>query len=259
MQGDPPCIVPCKQGIANKGFNMKVEYENFSAELFQGFYDSALYNSDSLSYMSEEEFNIFYDFRENGFEEFEQEVARQCVQLLWDNLDDDKGFIKSLEYKGLYSPRYYNFETDKLDMIVDCDTESLIEYVKTTARGDFDKYLQQNWKCRDGFVSFVPDNVGKFFVELEDDFNKLIQVIIEYYLLKHVNLDSYFEDCCDMAREVIIEYTEPKQILEVKDNEVGGYSIYDNTCYDYVKGDDDFILKFDTKEQAEEYIEQRLS
>ena len=74
-----------------------------------------------------------------------------------------------------------------------------------------------------------------------------------------MNLDSYFEDCCDMAREVIVEYTEPKQILEVKDNEVGGYSIYDNTCYSYLKGDDDFILKFDTKNQAEEYIEQRLS
>lgn len=95
---------------------MQIKYENFSAELFQGFYDSALYNSDSLSYMDAEEFNIFYDFIENGFEEFEQKVARQCVQLLWDNLDDDKGFIKSLEYKGLYSPKYYNFETDRLDM-----------------------------------------------------------------------------------------------------------------------------------------------
>ena len=81
MQGDPPCVVPCKQGIANKGFNMKVEYENFSAELFQGFYDSALYNSDSLSYMGEEEFKAFSVRAKDYIDaklDIEGEVARYC-------------------------------------------------------------------------------------------------------------------------------------------------------------------------------------
>lgn len=183
----------------------KLDYVNWSTDIFQGFYESGLYNSDTLYNLQDED--IGYDFTENGWTGFTNKVARQCVDLLNDYCRG--GLIKHIDFVELYSPRYYNFDTDRLVCKVECDWQGLIDYCYETCN-DFDEYLHNNFTSYSGFTSFVPNNITDFFNRLDDDFERLSQVIIEYYLLNRIDdIDEYKMQCDEIAMNAIYEYIEP--------------------------------------------------
>ena len=186
----------------------KIEYQNWSTEIFQGFYESELYNGDTE-----------YSFNTNGDDEqeyelqdwegFTQAVARAHADLLFDNLKQKEQIIKSIEYKGLYSPRYYNFETDKLNLIIDCDVEALKKYCFEDNKAEFDVYLHDNFTSYDGFISFVPNNVKEFMSEYEDDTERMLNVMIEYYLLENLDLETYEYATVEYAQDCLHDYMKP--------------------------------------------------
>lgn len=186
----------------------KVEYQNWSTEIFQGFYESELYNSDT-----EYNFNA-NDDGEQGFElqdweGFMQAVAKEHADLLFDNLEQKEQIIKSIEYKGLYSPRYYNFETDKLNLIIDCDIEALKTYCFDDNKAEFDTYLHDNFTSYDGFISFVPNNVKEFASKYEDDTERLLNVMIEFYILQNLDLETYRYATVEYAQDCLYDYMKP--------------------------------------------------
>ena len=182
---------------------MKIEYINWSTDIFDGFYESALYNNDMLYSICETEAKN-YDFIAGGYEKFCNAVAQHCVDCLNDNLQGAK-LIKHIDFVRVDSPRYYNFSTDKLVLSVDCDWQGLIEYIKEN-REDFSKYLYDNFTSCSGFISFVPNNYTDFMADLDDDFERLSQVVIEYYILSNIDLDVYKDDCYDKVYEILWEY-----------------------------------------------------
>jgi hypothetical protein len=184
----------------------KIEYENWSREIFQGFYESELYYSDI-----ESDFNCDCDeVRElKDWKGFTTTVAQDCTACLWQCLNQEQEIIKSIEYKGLYSPKYYNFETDKLELVIDCDIEALKTYCFKDNCGDFDLYLYENFTSYDGFVSFVPNNLKEFYAKYEDDTERLLNVMIEFYLLQNLDLLAYRDSCAEWARQRLCEYMEP--------------------------------------------------
>lgn len=192
----------------------KIEYENWSREIFQGFYESELYNSDTEFYFNDGE-DIEREIKD--WKGFTTAVAQDCAEGLWQYLEQKTEIIKSIEYKGLYSPKYYNFETDKLELVIDCDIEALKTYCFKDNCGDFDLYLYENFTSYDGFISFVPNNLKEFYTKYEDDTERLLNVMIEYYLLNNIDLNAYSEHCAGCAQDRLYEYMKPiKQ--EVQDD-----------------------------------------
>lgn len=182
---------------------MNIEYINWSPDIFQGFYESGLYNSDTLYNINDED-ESSYDFIEGGYKDFTKTVASKCVDLLNDYCRG--GLIKHIDFVELYSPRYYNFDTDRLVLNVDCDWDGLLKYVEETSP-DFDKYLHDNFTSYDGFHSFVPNNKKDFLEALNDDFDRLSQVIIEYYILDRIDdLDDYKLQCYEIANDEIYQH-----------------------------------------------------
>lgn len=180
----------------------KLEYVNWSTDIFQGFYESGLYNSDTLYNINDED-ESNYDFIDGGYEDFTKAVASKCVDLLNDYCRG--GLIKHIDFVELYSPKYYNFDTDRLVCKVDCDWQGLVDYCYETC-SDFDKYLHDNFTSYSGFTSFVPNNITDFFNKLDDDFERLSQVIIEYYLLNRIDdIDEYRLQCDEIAYETLLQ------------------------------------------------------
>ena len=197
----------------------KIEYQNWSTEIFQGFYESELYNSNT-----EYTFNTNNDEDEQGYElqdwvGFTQAVAKAHADLLFDNLEQKEQIIKSIEYKGLYSPKYYNFETDKLELVIDCDIEALEKYCFEDNCGDFDLYLCDNFTSYDGFISFVPNHVKEFVLKYECDTERLLNVMIEYYLLKNLDLERYRYATVEYTQDCLYEYMEPVEQEDESCNE----------------------------------------
>ena len=184
----------------------KIEYENWSRDIFQGFYESELYNSDTEFYFNDGE-DIEREIKD--WKGFTTAVAQDCAEGLWQYLEQKTEIIKSIEYKGLYSPKYYNFETDKLELVIDCDIEALKTYCFKDNCGLFDLYLYENFTSYDGFISFVPNNVKEFMSKYEDDTERLLNVMIEYYLLNNIDLNAYSEHCAECAQDRLYEYMKP--------------------------------------------------
>ena len=196
----------------------KMKYINWDTRIFAGFYDSFLYNSDMLYNLTTESENLtdkeYYDFYDDEqgvytFEKYQQAVAKACCNALMDNINQLKQgndeIIKNIEFVALHCPRFYNFETDKLEMSVLIDWDKLVEWTKDNTF-EFSKYLQDNFTSYDGFLSFVPNNTNDFWDLLQDDFERLSDVLIEFYILQNLDFDSYEQDCIEIASDLIWDY-----------------------------------------------------
>lgn len=196
----------------------KMKYINWDTTIFAGFYDSILYSSDMLYDLSqcddelqENEYYDFYDDEQGNYtyKLYEQAVSKECVKALLNNLcQGSKNIIQDMQFIALHSPAYYNFETDKLEIEITLDWDKLLIWTQENC-GAFNEYLHDNFTTRDGFTSFVPNNYNEFMHDLHDDFERLSQVVIEFYILQNLDTDSYEQDCIEIAGDLIREYTKP--------------------------------------------------
>lgn len=195
----------------------KMRYINWDTTIFAGFYDSYLYSSDMLYDLSQNDNDLqgneYYDFYDNEQGEYtyalyEKAVARECVKALLSNLcQGNNNIIQDMQFVALHSPRFYNFETDRIECDITLDWDKLLVWVQENC-GAFNEYLHDNFTSRDGFTSFVPNNYNEFMHDLHnDDFERLSQVVIEFYILQCLDIDSYEQDCIEIAGDLIREYT----------------------------------------------------
>ena len=185
-------------------------YTNWSTAVFPGFYESDLYNSDTIYNINDslDEGEPAMDFTENGYTEYCDSVARQAAESLADALDQDEKIIKASRFKKLWSPRFYNFDTDRIECELDIDWDALVEWVKDESYA-FSAYLKNNFTSYDGFVSFVPNNTNDFWDKLDTDFDRLSDVLIEFYILQHLDQDWWRESLYEIATNTIWQYLEP--------------------------------------------------
>jgi hypothetical protein len=95
-------------------------------------------------------------------------------------------------------------------MNLNIDLDALKEYILNDnhRRNGFDKYLKAHYTSRDGFCSFVSNNIDDFF-----EANEYMDVLIDYYLLTKI---YGYANVVDMERE----YTETSyeyDMIEIAD------------------------------------------
>ena len=170
---------------------MKKIYENFSSSVFPGFYESLLYNSDTLYWHDSEALpeGFCWEFVEGGYKKFEEETASAWVKAIKDNFEENPLNMEIGNLKSLWSPQFYNFSTDRISFDVNVDLRKLKKYCFKTERDDFNEYLHKHWSSCDGFISFIPNNVSEFEKEFKQDI-KLVDIMIEYYLLRFINFED---------------------------------------------------------------------
>ena len=170
---------------------MQHTYNNHSLKIFEGFYESNLYNSDSLywitqtdkeeGYLKEDQ---YYDI--DNWEEFKKEVATNAVDELLNILPDNE-VIQDMKLKDIYSPKYYNYETDSLIIDMKLNLTKLKKYCFNTYKKEFNQYLKDNFTSYDGFISYVSNNIDDFKIEYNKPHNEReINVMIEYYFLSQI-------------------------------------------------------------------------
>lgn len=193
---------------------MKYTYTTWSSKIFEGFYESNLFNSDTEYNLSE---GLESPHEIKDFAGFCKSVSEKVVSLL-DPMDDSSP-VQNLKLDYISSPQYYNYSSDKLVIQLDLDLVKLKVYCLKLNSESFGKYLKDNFTSRDGFISFVPNNIKDFVLELEYtpepsteytlESKKLIDVMIEFYLISETDMDSYHQELYEYAWEKAYEYAEP--------------------------------------------------
>ena len=135
-----------------------------------GMYDSVLSpydmfrdyddNGDEIE-RSDEEWDRFDSAK---YKEIVGKAAAEIVNPLFNGFEDKYG-ISVKSDGGITSPRYYNFETDELNLTVetaDGFMEKALAAIDRFRQNErIVQYVNDNWKTRDGFWSFMPESINE--------------------------------------------------------------------------------------------------
>ena len=188
---------------------MKMIYENSSCRVFPGFYDSLLYNPDTLNDYSYGDLPDGYcwEFVKGGWQKFQKETCEDWVDAIKDNFKENPLHLKINNFYGINSPREYNFRTDRIQFGGEVNLNDLKKYCWVTRFEDFNRYLRETWSCRSDFISFVPNNVYDFEHKYkfggERNKDLLIAIMIEWYLLEFVDFEKVEYDVLENDYERI--------------------------------------------------------
>lgn len=133
--------------------NKQEQKNTFSCYLpiFWGFYGSSFEDIDF--YGESENYNLpenfpFYDYL--NYNKYYEALAIKFVDAVQNELSE---FIISAKFKDLDSPKYYNFENDKIAISVEINRKKIKRYIYENLES-FEQFLIENHKSRDGFYSF---------------------------------------------------------------------------------------------------------
>ena len=183
-----------------------LKYINWSTEIFEGFYESNLYNSDCPSL--------------KDFEKFTHRVGKYATAEMYHSLPyRDFTLIKKMKFAGIHSPKFYNFETDKLMIEITYDDDALASYCFEHNRNEFEIYLRQNFTSYDGFISFVANNVSDFKKQMDEEessdwSDRCSQVMLEFYLLQTLDTEGIRNRVAGFAFETMYEYLPEPELLD---------------------------------------------
>jgi hypothetical protein len=139
--------------------------------------------------------SIFDDYDIN--EDFENGDSEYNAEQFWDNFDNDKYKAKiqelaadfltyeidenfiTIEAGELYSPKYYNFDTDNIELIVNFDKFKLLDEIKKDVNA-FNTFLKEKYSSYDGFCSFTANNFDQWYIDYKDEKETAIGALLTY-------------------------------------------------------------------------------
>lgn len=83
----------------------------------------------------------------------------------------DLRLINSIQFKKLHSPKYYNYSNDYIECIIDLKVNEVKKYINNNLEA-FKSYLIDNFRSRDGFISFYEYDLN-FWLEKMQSFKNL--------------------------------------------------------------------------------------
>lgn len=216
-----------------------IKYSQNDYFLFEGFYETILGDWDSVEecerqYAQDEGRKIGYIIK---WDEYKKQLGDLIFSKLKEYVKDDEIFGE-FKFKEIWSPQYYNYDTDHLDGEIEVDIEALVNRVKASkeAVAGLDKYLHEHYSDRDGFVSFIPNNTKDLFekIELNSD-SRETDVLLDWWFIVQIWREKYSDDCWD--------------VVTLCDNRRNDSDWYHEELYE--KADE---IKFNCLEETEDYV-----
>jgi hypothetical protein len=163
-------------------------FEDVELPFFPGYYESILYSSDDSYWGIKEE--VEYYQRDYAYDDPEEQAI--YAQITEDDLDFDfAGYTKemndywvdafranmpeivvSVEDVVMSSPRYYNFETDRLWATVTLvdDWQDKVRAFMEENKDWLRERIENDWTSYDGFASFMSNNFDDTSHDDDDDY-----------------------------------------------------------------------------------------
>jgi len=158
------------------------------------------------------------------YQKYKTDVTEIFVEEFINNYHDkllDVWIIIEWIHK-MWSPQYYNYWNDWVNIIVDVDMDKLLTSIKEWWE-PFDKYLHDHCSSYDWFISFVPNNIWAFELDLFDENQPYanpdwcLQVVIDYIV--HVDKNEWYRSIWDSFFYDVIDKIYPYNYVTLKNNE----------------------------------------
>lgn len=153
---------------------IEFDFQNLSTKFFEGFYESNLFNSDSIlnaaSYFEDEDMEKIDD--NFNFTNFKNDFGKEFSSILRDF--DEENLFEKIEFLNFKSPKYYNYSTDKICL-------------KIVANEDFKKYIEEK---RQEIYNYFKDLTFESILNNEYEF---LQLAVEFYFIQIMEENESFK------------------------------------------------------------------
>jgi hypothetical protein len=166
----------------------------------------------------------FWDNFDNDL--YTKEVQREAAAIL-DGKHKINDFEITIKCGDIYSPKYYNFTTDNVDMEVTYNKAEVLKLAKKETEL-FNSFLKENYSSCDGFTSFGENNFNDWLKKYKNDCEIAVGAILTYLCGDYFEnsnadlLDSFYSnhtysDFVDLAelnkeRDAVIKYVQDNYI-----------------------------------------------
>lgn len=128
----------------------------------------------------------YMDIVKENYTEYEIDVAKAVCEFLTEKVTEMLGTKVEFEFQNIYSPKYYNYRNDSINVKLNCDTDvfmkNLLKYIKNHL-ADFKEYIESNYTSYDGFMSYYSNDVNDW---LKNEYNDHeIGSMLEFALRSH--------------------------------------------------------------------------
>ena len=215
---------------------------NIELPFFPGFYESDLENGDTPYWAIKEELEYYQrdcdtpckelteadlDF---NYEQYEEDVRNAWVDGFRENVPE---FVLSIENVTMWSPRYYNFNHDRLYADVEL-ADNWMDEMRHFIALNYDwlkERIHEDWTSYDGFCSFMSNDVDEwpsYLFEEQDD--RYISTMIGYMMYranKEIRNDLVMFALDDIYAGSYVFLTEEGQAKVDEGIENGSVKVYD--------------------------------
>lgn len=183
---------------------MDYKVKNLQLPSFGGFYESIWYNSDTE----------YWEFKERGIEEGDgwivkwadlyESVGKSYCEC-WEEKLKAMGLNVKLSFDEVVSPKYYNFETDRIFALLEFDRikefRRILKGLWTKWEKDLAKIIRENHTSYDGFVSFMDNDYKEWEDRLFRYGNLPDSLYLSYALYYLILLEGGYRERADLDYE----------------------------------------------------------
>ncbi len=162
-----------------------LKVKDIELPFFYGFYNSPLENDDEIFYEIGDE-RVF------GFnaKAYRNEIVNCFTEVSKNYLPD---WIEEIEAPELDSPKEYNFRTDRIYVtatLTDDWKQKMADFFRTNDKW-LSERIKRDWTSRNGFHSFIYNNINLFCTELLDAEPRYLSIVLQYAIELNTGKDYY--------------------------------------------------------------------
>jgi hypothetical protein len=157
-----------------------------------------------------DDYQINADF-ENGDSDFNasefwerfnnQRYVKSIEKLAADFLDgqitaENYDFEITVKCGELYSPKFYNFANDQIELDVEFDRAKVLQIIAEN-ENEFNQFLKENYSSYDGFISHTANNLSQWYNDFADENVQAIGAVLTFLFQDEIkendeNLKFYY-------------------------------------------------------------------
>lgn len=172
--------------------------------------------------INEDKEDGYIDYSEDDFwdhfdnDTYMKDLSENVINTVEDIINDLFCYYLKIETPAMYlygyhSPREYNFSTDDYHFTFKSNYLGYLIRLclNSENRENFQKFLGDNFTSRDGFISFVPNNIEDFTKEYLDGAPTAVGTVLRFLIFEYYDTDDIVTLFFDNLEMYYSDYYKP--------------------------------------------------
>ena len=142
---------------------------------------------------------IYFDaeyFNDNFQNDLYEEAVQERANYFLSGSHEANGIEIEIKTGQIYSPSYYNFATDQIDLEVKFNKTKVLKYAKDH-QGELDYFLRKHFTSYDGFYSHTANNYQDWLQDFKDNNVQSIGAVLTFIFVDELDdfRQGFYELC----------------------------------------------------------------